>query len=185
MGRSPGRWPSRWSPCLVCGSLGSTLALWREKTFQALAMTVLVLVLWLAAGEVLAAGVLGETVLRAAVPHAGGRSQPLAGHSRGRPPLGPRPAGARAAGHAGQSVSGRGRGRHAAAERRGRGDGAGVEPVEGRTREERGEGRRGESERRRGIRNDSPRQRRSALILLSPSPLFPLLRPPAASGTIP
>ena len=47
---------------LCCGSLGSTLALWREKTFQTLAMTVLVLVLWLAAGEALAAGALGETV---------------------------------------------------------------------------------------------------------------------------
>ena len=47
---------------LVCGSLGSTLALWREKTFQALAMTVLVLVLWLAVGEIIAAGVLGESL---------------------------------------------------------------------------------------------------------------------------
>ena len=47
---------------LVCGSLGSTLALWREKTFQALAMTVLVLVLWLAVGEIIAAGVLGESI---------------------------------------------------------------------------------------------------------------------------
>jgi len=46
---------------LVCGSLGSTLALWREKTFQALAMTVLVVVLWLAVGEIIAAGVLGES----------------------------------------------------------------------------------------------------------------------------
>jgi hypothetical protein len=46
---------------LVCGSLGSTLALWREKTFQSLAMTVLVLVLWLAAGEILARGLWGET----------------------------------------------------------------------------------------------------------------------------
>ena len=45
---------------LVCGSLGSTLALWREKTFQALAMTVLVLMLWLAAAEVVDAGVLGQ-----------------------------------------------------------------------------------------------------------------------------
>ena len=44
---------------LVCGSLGSTLALWREKTFQALALFVLILVLWLALGEMLAAGVLG------------------------------------------------------------------------------------------------------------------------------
>ncbi len=46
---------------LVCGSLGSTLALWREKTFQALAMTVLVLVLWLAAWEVVATGTFGES----------------------------------------------------------------------------------------------------------------------------
>lgn len=43
---------------LVCGSLGSTLALWREKTFQALAMTVLVLVLWLAVWEIVAFGAL-------------------------------------------------------------------------------------------------------------------------------
>ena len=46
---------------LVCGSLGSTLALWREKTFQALAMTVLVLVLWLAAWEMVALGAFGES----------------------------------------------------------------------------------------------------------------------------
>ena len=45
---------------LVCGSLGSLLALWREKTFQALAMTALVLVLWLAVGEIVASGVWGE-----------------------------------------------------------------------------------------------------------------------------
>ena len=47
---------------LVCGSLGSTLALWREKTFQALAMTVLILVLWLAVGEVISAGLFGQTI---------------------------------------------------------------------------------------------------------------------------
>ena len=46
---------------LVCGSLGSLLALWREKTFQALAMTVLILVLWIALGEIVAAGVLGKS----------------------------------------------------------------------------------------------------------------------------
>ena len=45
---------------LVCGSLGSTLALWREKTFQGLAMTVLMLVLWLGVGELVAVGALGE-----------------------------------------------------------------------------------------------------------------------------
>jgi ABC-type transport system involved in multi-copper enzyme maturation permease subunit len=46
---------------LVCGSLGSTLALWREKTFQALALFVLILVLWLALGEMIAAGAMGHT----------------------------------------------------------------------------------------------------------------------------
>lgn len=44
---------------LVCGSLGSMLALWREKTFQALAMTVMAIVLWIAVWEVVAAGALG------------------------------------------------------------------------------------------------------------------------------
>ena len=40
----------------AAGSLGSTLALWREKTFQTLAMTALGLVLWLLLGEALANG---------------------------------------------------------------------------------------------------------------------------------
>jgi ABC-type transport system involved in multi-copper enzyme maturation permease subunit len=40
---------------LVAGSLGSTIALWREKTFQALAMTALLLVLWLLGWEIAAA----------------------------------------------------------------------------------------------------------------------------------
>ncbi|MFH1919199.1 MAG: ABC transporter permease subunit [Planctomycetota bacterium] len=48
---------------IVCGSLGSTLALWREKTFQALAMTVLVLVLWLAVWKIVATGVAFESWL--------------------------------------------------------------------------------------------------------------------------
>ena len=39
----------------AAGSLGSTIALWREKTFQTLAMTALALMLWLLAGEALAA----------------------------------------------------------------------------------------------------------------------------------
>jgi ABC-type transport system involved in multi-copper enzyme maturation permease subunit len=46
---------------VVSGSLGSTLALWREKTFQALALFVLILVLWLALGEMIAAGALGRS----------------------------------------------------------------------------------------------------------------------------
>ncbi len=43
----------------VAGSLGSTVALCRERTFQSLALTALLLVLWLIGGEVIAAGVLG------------------------------------------------------------------------------------------------------------------------------
>src|SRR4029079_19606296 len=39
---------------LVAGSLGSIIALWREKTFQALAMTLLILVLWLLGWELIA-----------------------------------------------------------------------------------------------------------------------------------
>ena len=39
---------------LVAGSIGSTIALWREKTFQALAIATLVLLLWVGLGEVLA-----------------------------------------------------------------------------------------------------------------------------------
>jgi ABC-type transport system involved in multi-copper enzyme maturation permease subunit len=40
---------------LAAGSLGNMLALWREKTFQTLAMTALGIVLWVALGEVLLA----------------------------------------------------------------------------------------------------------------------------------
>jgi ABC-type transport system involved in multi-copper enzyme maturation permease subunit len=45
---------------LVCGSLGSILALWREKTFQALALTMLILILWLAGWRVVSLGMLGS-----------------------------------------------------------------------------------------------------------------------------
>lgn len=45
---------------LAGGSLGSTLALWREKTFQAVAMTVMALVLWLVLWELAASGALGD-----------------------------------------------------------------------------------------------------------------------------
>jgi ABC-type transport system involved in multi-copper enzyme maturation permease subunit len=44
---------------IAAGSLGTLLAFWREKTFQALATTLLAVVLWLALGEALAAGALG------------------------------------------------------------------------------------------------------------------------------
>jgi ABC-type Na+ efflux pump permease subunit len=48
---------------LAAGSLGSTIALWREKTFQALAMTALILVLWLVGWEIAATGTLGDRLL--------------------------------------------------------------------------------------------------------------------------
>ena len=48
---------------LVAGSLGSTLALWREKTFQTLSMTALMLLIWLGLWEAVYAGVLGVRVL--------------------------------------------------------------------------------------------------------------------------
>ena len=46
---------------LTCGSVGSCVALWREKTFQAVAATVLVMVLWLGVWQVIGYGVLGTT----------------------------------------------------------------------------------------------------------------------------
>jgi ABC-type transport system involved in multi-copper enzyme maturation permease subunit len=46
---------------LAAGTLGSTIALWREKTFQALAMTALAIVLWLLAGEAVSRGTFGPT----------------------------------------------------------------------------------------------------------------------------
>lgn len=48
---------------MVAGSLGSTIALWREKTFQSLAMTVMILVLWIAFWEVVGAGLFGKALL--------------------------------------------------------------------------------------------------------------------------
>ncbi|MCH2127231.1 MAG: hypothetical protein MK165_20730 [Pirellulaceae bacterium] len=45
---------------LLGGSLGSTFALWREKTFQTLSMTALSIVIWVGVWEAVHAGVLGE-----------------------------------------------------------------------------------------------------------------------------
>ncbi|QDU88312.1 ABC-2 family transporter protein [Pirellulimonas nuda] len=47
---------------LAAGSLGSVLALWREKTFQALAMSALVIVLWSVGWEIVGSGALGERI---------------------------------------------------------------------------------------------------------------------------
>jgi ABC-type transport system involved in multi-copper enzyme maturation permease subunit len=47
---------------LAAGSLGSLIALWREKTFQSLAISTLVLVLWVAAWEGISTGVFGASL---------------------------------------------------------------------------------------------------------------------------
>ncbi len=46
---------------LAAGSLGGLLALWREKTFQTLALTAMALAGWFAIGEMIAAGILGAS----------------------------------------------------------------------------------------------------------------------------
>jgi ABC-type transport system involved in multi-copper enzyme maturation permease subunit len=48
---------------LAAGSLGAIIAFWRDKTFQALALTALVLFFWLGLWEAVAAGVLGSELL--------------------------------------------------------------------------------------------------------------------------
>ncbi len=45
---------------LAAGSLGAVLAFWREKTFQTLALTALIICFWLGFWEVVASGVFGE-----------------------------------------------------------------------------------------------------------------------------
>jgi len=46
---------------LAAGSLGGLLALWREKTFQTLALTAMTLAAWFALGEIIAAGAFGAS----------------------------------------------------------------------------------------------------------------------------
>ena len=46
---------------LASGSLGSCVALWRDKTFQALSATILILAIWLGFWEAVGFGVLGST----------------------------------------------------------------------------------------------------------------------------
>ena len=90
---------------LACGSLGSLLALWREKTFQALALTVLVLVLWVAGWEIVAAGALGDTIAGIPCPVLASRNEPVAGHTRSHPTLHPHAARPGRLGQFDQSVS--------------------------------------------------------------------------------
>lgn len=44
----------------TCAAIGATLAFWREKTFQALAVTTLLLAFWLALGEAVASGLISS-----------------------------------------------------------------------------------------------------------------------------
>ena len=71
---------------LAAGSLGSTIALWREKTFQALAMTLLVIVLWLVGWEVIAGGAGSVKLVGRASWHLGHHLESLAGHSGSNTP---------------------------------------------------------------------------------------------------
>ncbi|MGY8768139.1 MAG: ABC transporter permease subunit [Pirellulales bacterium] len=47
----------------AAGSLGALIALWREKTFQTLSLTALVIVIWLGFAEALNAGLLGSNFM--------------------------------------------------------------------------------------------------------------------------
>jgi ABC-type transport system involved in multi-copper enzyme maturation permease subunit len=64
---------------LAAGSIGSTLALWREKTFQTLAITALALIFWFGVGEVFFAGVLGREILGVSSQTLGEGLSPLRG----------------------------------------------------------------------------------------------------------
>lgn len=46
---------------LASGSLGSTVALWRDKTFQALSATILLLTIWIGFWEAVGFGILGDS----------------------------------------------------------------------------------------------------------------------------
>ena len=154
---------------IVCGSLGSTLALWREKTFQALALFVLILVLWLALGEMLAAGA-WDARRRPARPRLGDGRQSLAGDPCGLAALYAVDPRLGMAGLADLSVSARGGGPGRAAQRPGGDPGADLEcRGTGRSGEE-GGGRRGAGEK--GRRGEGEKGR-SPGLRLSPSPFLP------------
>ena len=87
---------------LVSGSIGSTIALWRDSTYQTLALTALILVAWIALGEAIAHGVFGAAWagLSAEV-WAGGLSPWQAIQAAARPSLQHDPV----AGHLGSAVN--------------------------------------------------------------------------------
>lgn len=47
---------------LLVASLGNFIAFWREKTFQSLSMTFLIIVIWIGVSETLASGAFGESI---------------------------------------------------------------------------------------------------------------------------
>lgn len=47
---------------LLAASLGNFIAFWREKTFQSLSMTLLIIVIWIGFSEALASGALGDSI---------------------------------------------------------------------------------------------------------------------------
>ena len=124
----------------ACGSLGSTLALWREKTFQALATTVLALVLWLAAGEIVAAGVFGQSLAGMSCADWAAAISPFRAIVLATHPYLHARARAGAAGHSGPSLCPRGNGRGRGPERHCRGHGSPLELHERRAICPRGDG---------------------------------------------
>ncbi len=55
------------SALFTSATLGATIAFWREKTFQSLAVTVLVLAFWIGIGEVVSSGILPNVSPRLAI----------------------------------------------------------------------------------------------------------------------
>jgi hypothetical protein len=70
---------------LAAGSLGSTIALWREKTFQTLAMTALILVLWIGLWEAVAIALPDLTLAGLSFRDVAGGAESGTGHSVGVP----------------------------------------------------------------------------------------------------
>ena len=75
--------------CTVCaaGALGNLLAFWREKTFQSLALTVMLICFWLGFWQVVASGGVRQALAGNWLRDLGDRFQPITGRPRRRPPI--------------------------------------------------------------------------------------------------
>lgn len=62
---------------LLAASLGNYVAFWREKTFQSLAMTFLIIVIWIGFSEALASGAMGESIGGVSIPAVGNAISPV------------------------------------------------------------------------------------------------------------